>query len=102
MHPLPDPEMRRAALADGPVSQNSSHTEDLSLENADFQARKFTRAQRNHNSTTIELSNLPAEISRVTPTTPAGAHLHRRYRVPAGIADLVAQLAGLGEVEVRP
>ena len=97
----PDPDARRAALADGPVSQNSSH-EDLSLETSDFQARKFTRAQRNHNSTTIELSNLPAEISRVTPMTPAGAHLQRRYRVPAGIADLVAQLAGLGEVEVRP
>jgi hypothetical protein len=97
----PDPDARRAALADGPVSQNSSHTENLSLENADFQARKFARAQRNHNSTTIELSNLPAEISRVTPTTPAGAHLQRRYRVPAGIADLVAQLAGLGLEEAR-
>ena len=33
--------------------------------------------------------------------TPAGAHLQRRYRVPACIADLVAQLAGLGLEEAR-
>lgn len=67
------------------LSQSLSHTEDLSLETSDFQARKFTRARRNHNSTTIVLSNLPAEISRVAPMTSAGAHLQRRYRVPAGL-----------------
>ena len=82
----PNPESERATAANGsPKSQSLSHTEDLSLETSDFQARKFTRARRNHNSTTIVLSNLPAEISRVAPMTSAGAHLQRRYRVPAGL-----------------
>jgi hypothetical protein len=54
--------------------------------------------QRNHISTPIELSNHHSELP---PATAAGAHLHRRYHVPVGIADLVALLAGLGLEEAR-
>ena len=39
----PDPEMRKAALAGGPVSQNSYHTQDTSLAARDFQAEKLRR-----------------------------------------------------------
>ncbi len=35
------------------------------------------------------------------PATAAGMHVHRRYHVAPGIADLLALLAGLGEVEAR-
>jgi hypothetical protein len=52
-----------------------------------------SRAKRNHISTTLEPSNMPATV--------AGAHLHRRYWVPASLADLVASLAGLGLEEAR-
>jgi hypothetical protein len=40
--PLP-PETTRAALAGGPVSQNSFHAEDISLAARDFQAEKLRR-----------------------------------------------------------
>jgi hypothetical protein len=43
MRALPDPEMRRAALAGSPVSQNSFHTEDTSLAAREFQAEKLRR-----------------------------------------------------------
>lgn len=39
----PDPKMRRATLAGGPVSQNSSHTEDISLAAREFQVEKSSR-----------------------------------------------------------
>jgi hypothetical protein len=59
----------------------------------------FPRASRNHISTHTEALN-PIELPAV-PSTAAGAHLHRRYHVPAGIADLLALLAGLGIEEAR-
>ena len=59
--------------------------------------------ERSHISTSIEFSNLPPEMPPATPWPPtaAGAHLHRRYLVPAGLADLVASLAGLDLEEAR-
>ena len=60
----------------------------------------FRAPPRNHISTNIELSNPIVELPS-PPATAAGAHLHRRYHVPAGIADLVALLAGLGIEEAR-
>jgi hypothetical protein len=48
------------------------------------------RRERNHISSSIEFSNLLPEIPPATPwpQTAAGAHLHRRYFVPAGLAVL--------------
>jgi hypothetical protein len=58
---------------------------------------------RNFISRPIEFSNPIIEFSSAPrwPATAAGAHLHRRYHVPAGLADLIAALAGLGLDEVR-
>jgi len=54
--------------------------------------------ERNYLSAPIEFSK-PTGSS--PPATAAGAHLHRRYHAPAGIADLLALLAGLGIEEAR-
>jgi hypothetical protein len=54
--------------------------------------------QRNHVSTSIELSKTSALPA---PATQAGIYLFNHYRVPADLADLLAALAGLGEVEAR-
>ena len=43
----------------------------------------------------------PPEHVTKPPFTRAGAYLHRRNWVPAGLADLVASLAGLGLEEAR-
>jgi hypothetical protein len=50
-----DPEMRRAALADGPKSQTNSHTEDCKSEALDIQARTLCRqfALDYHFATTV-------------------------------------------------
>jgi hypothetical protein len=42
MHP-PDPEMRRAALADGPQSHLEDNTADKNIDAAAFQARRLRR-----------------------------------------------------------
>ena len=57
--------------------------------------------KRNHISTDIEPLYLIAELPTVprVPTTAAGLHLHRHHHVSAGIADLIAALAGLGQQE---
>jgi len=55
---------------------------------------------RNFISRPIEFSNPIVELPS-PPATAAGAHLCRRYHVPAGLADLIAALAGLGLDEVR-
>jgi hypothetical protein len=54
-----------------------------------------SRALRNHISTPTELLN-PFPATPDIPSTAAGALLCRRYHVPAGIADLLGVLAGLG------
>lgn len=58
---------------------------------------------RNHIPTAIELSNPITELPLVprVPLTAAGVHLHQRYRIDPGIADLLASLAGLGAEAVR-
>jgi hypothetical protein len=63
----------------------------------------FSRVERNHISTYIEFSNqyLDLPFFPRMPATAAGLYLQRRYRVSAGIADLIAELAGLGELELR-
>jgi hypothetical protein len=61
----------------------------------------ISRAPRNFISSPIEFSNPTVEFpaSPRLPATAAGGHLHRRFRVAAGIADLLASLAGLGNSE---
>jgi hypothetical protein len=59
-----------------------------------------SRALRNFISSPIEFSNPTVEFPAPRlPATAAGGHLHRRFRVAAGIADLLASLAGLGNSE---
>jgi hypothetical protein len=60
----------------------------------------FGASSRNHISTPIEFSN-PIIEEPIVPATVAGAHLFRRYHIPASLADLVASLAGLGLEEAR-
>ena len=58
-------------------------------------------SSRNFISRPIEFSNPIIEFSAAPrwPATAAGAYLHRRYHVPAGLADLLGSLAGLGASE---
>jgi len=61
----------------------------------------FCASSRNFISRPIEFSNPIIEFSAAPrwPATAAGAHLHRRYHVAPGIADLLGSLAGLGASE---
>jgi hypothetical protein len=47
------------------------------------------------------LSDLIVELSVSLPTTDAGRFIHRRHFIDPRIADLVAQLAGLGIEDAR-
>ncbi len=64
------------------------------------------RVKRNNSNCNIDsdsfsklLADLPV-IPRV-PVTAGGLHLHRRYRISADIADLLAECIGLGVHEAR-
>jgi hypothetical protein len=61
------------------------------------------RAPLRNKITTPEFPNQNFEFPDAdrVPATAAGAHLHRRYHVAPGIADLLGLLAGLGEEPPR-
>jgi hypothetical protein len=61
----------------------------------------YAPEKRNHIDAYRILEPAFRPLCTSAPITAAGAHLQRRYRVPASIADLVASLAGLGEREAR-
>jgi hypothetical protein len=61
------------------------------------------RRSRNTTERITTISDLIDGISAAAlkPATSAGLFLHRRYQINPRIADLVAQLAGLGIEEAR-
>jgi hypothetical protein len=69
-----------------------------------FQHNEYTksRSKRNAFRRTKQISELVAELSAAPlPTTDAGKFLCRRHMIHPQIADLLAQLAGLGLEEAR-
>jgi len=66
---------------------------------------RISSAPRNANEriTPVRVSKLIGKITAApVPATDAGRFLHRRHHVDPRIADLLAEFAGLGEVEARP
>ena len=59
MHASPDPDMRKAALADGPISQNQfPYTEDSTEIARSFQARKLRRLYSFCHATACTIASL--------------------------------------------
>jgi hypothetical protein len=59
------------------------------------------RPARNITKSITRISNLDLSVPPLKPATSAGRFLHRRYHVSPQIADLLAQIAGLGLEEAR-